>query len=79
VACPLLALCEGLRNLCPHVKIIFTTPENTRDLEQEVRALGVFYYYTGEAERAELVEAVRDAVGPPGSTPHRTPPGPAPT
>jgi CheY-like chemotaxis protein len=54
-----------LRNLCPHVKIIFTTPENTRDLEQEVRALDVFYYYTGEAERAELVEAVRDAVGGP--------------
>jgi len=34
-----------LRDLCPHAKIIFTAPGNTRDLEVEVRALDVFYYY----------------------------------
>jgi len=54
-----------LRNLCPHIKTIFTTPENTRDLEAEVRTLGVFYYYINSADRAELVAAVSDAIGAP--------------
>jgi CheY-like chemotaxis protein len=64
-----------LRQLRPHVKIIFTTPENTGDLEASVRALDVFYYYVGSADRAELVAAVREAVGSP--RPERT--GHAPT
>jgi len=54
-----------LRNLCEQAKIIFTAPENTRELEAQVRALDVFYYYIGEADRAELVAAVKDAIGAP--------------
>jgi CheY-like chemotaxis protein len=54
-----------LRNLCDSVKIIFTAPENTRELETQVRALDVFYYYINSADRAELVAAVKDAVGAP--------------
>jgi CheY-like chemotaxis protein len=54
-----------LRNLCAQVKIIFTAPENTRELEAQVRALDVFYYYISSADRAELVAAVKDAVGAP--------------
>ena len=62
-----------LRELCPHAKIIFTAPENTRDLEVEVRALDVFYYYISSADRAELVAAVEDAIGAPrpGKAKHR--------
>jgi CheY-like chemotaxis protein len=54
-----------LRNLCDQIKIVFTAPENTRELEAQVRALEVFYYYIGEADRAELVAAVKDAIGAP--------------
>ena len=53
------------QELCPHAKIIFTAPENTRELEAEVRALDVFYYYISSADRAELVTAVEDAIGAP--------------
>lgn len=63
-----------LRRLCPHVKIIFTTPENTRDLEEQVRALDVFYYYISSADKAELVAAVKDAVGEPRPEGVRHPP-----
>jgi CheY-like chemotaxis protein len=54
-----------LRNLCRQITIVFTTPENTRDLEAQVRALDVFYYYISSADRAELVAAVKEAVGAP--------------
>jgi CheY-like chemotaxis protein len=54
-----------LRNLCDQIKIVFTAPENTRELEAQVRALDVFYYYINSADRAELVAAVRDAIGAP--------------
>jgi len=57
---------EILRKLRPHTKIIFTTPQNTRDLEARVRAMDVFYYciYTCDsADSAELVAAVEDAIG----------------
>ena len=54
-----------LRNLCPHIKTIFTAPQNTRDLETEVRAMGVFYYFSSSSDMAELVAAVKDAVGQP--------------
>ena len=54
-----------LRTLYPDIKIIFTTPENTRDLEAEVRALDIFFYYIGSSDKAELVEAVEDAIGAP--------------
>jgi len=54
-----------LRQLRPHVKIIFTTPVNTGDLEARARALDVFYYYISTADRAELVAAVTEAIGPP--------------
>jgi CheY-like chemotaxis protein len=62
-----------LRKLRPDAKIIFTAPENTRDLEVEVRALDVFYYYISSADQAELVAAVEDAVGAPrpGKAKHR--------
>jgi len=56
-----------LRNLCEQIKIVFTAPENTRELEAQVRALDVFYYYISSAERAELVAAVKDAIGAPTS------------
>lgn len=62
---PGLKAAQILRNLCPHIKTIFTTPENTRDLEGQVRALEVFYYYISSADRAELVAAVKDAIGAP--------------
>ena len=62
---PGLKAVQILRQLCPHVKIIFTTPENTGDLEAQVRALDVFYYYLNSADGAELVAAVKDAIGPP--------------
>jgi CheY-like chemotaxis protein len=54
-----------LRNLCDQIKIIFTAPENTRELEAQVRALDVFYYYISSADRTELIAAVRDAIGAP--------------
>jgi len=63
-----------LRSLCPHVKIIFTTSENTRDLEEQVRALGVFYYHIGSADKAELIAAVKDAIGGPKPEGVRHPP-----
>ena len=63
-----------LRSLCPHVKTIFTTPENTRDLEEQVRALGVFYYHISSADKAELVAAVKDAIGGPKPGTVRHPP-----
>jgi len=53
-----------LRQLCPRGRVIFTAPENTGELEAQVRALDVFYYYISSADRAELVEAVADAIGP---------------
>jgi CheY-like chemotaxis protein len=52
-----------LHGLCPHVKVIFTAPENTRDLEEKVQALNVFYYYISSEDRGELVTAVEEAVG----------------
>ncbi len=54
-----------LRNLCDDIKIVFTAAENTRELEAEARGLDVFYYYISSADRAELVTAVKDAVGAP--------------
>ncbi len=54
-----------LRNLCEQVKIVFTAPENTRELEAQVRVLDVFYYYIGSSDGAELVAAVKDAIGEP--------------
>jgi len=54
-----------LRSLCEQAKIIFTAPRNTRRLEARVRALEVFYYYISSADRAELVAAVKEAVGEP--------------
>jgi CheY-like chemotaxis protein len=63
-----------VRNLCPHVKTIFTAAQNTRGLEEQVRALDVFYYYVNASDRAELVAAVNDAVGEPKPGGARTPP-----
>jgi CheY-like chemotaxis protein len=54
-----------LRNLCEQIRIVFTAARNTIDLEAEVRALDVFYYYVGPALNGELVDAVRDASGAP--------------
>ena len=54
-----------LRNLCEQIKIVFTAPKNTRDLEAQVRALDVFYYYISSADSEELVAAVKDAIGAP--------------
>lgn len=54
-----------LRNICEQIRIVFTAPQNTRDLEAEVRALDVFYYYISSADRTELVTAVKDAIGAP--------------
>jgi len=54
-----------LQEICPHAKTIFTAPENTRELEAQVRALDVFYYYISSADRGELVAAVEDAAGAP--------------
>jgi len=62
---PGLTAAQILRNLCPHFKLIFTAPENSRELEAQVRALDLFYYYISSGDPAELVEAVRDAVGVP--------------
>ena len=62
---PGLKAVEVLRHLCPHVKVIFTTSENTRDLEARVRALDVFYYYISSAEGSELAAAVEGAIGAP--------------
>ena len=62
---PGLKAVQLLLTLYPHIKIIFTTPENSRDLEAEARAMNVFYYYISSADTAELVEAVEDAIGAP--------------
>lgn len=62
---PGLTAAQILRHLCPHIKVIFTAPENTRELEAQVRALDVFYYYISSGDTAELIEAVTDAVGAP--------------
>lgn len=56
-----------LRNLCDQIKIVFTSPQNTRGLEARVRSLDVFYYYISTADRTELVAAVKDAIGAPTS------------
>jgi CheY-like chemotaxis protein len=69
-----LAAVPILRKLCPRARIIFTAPENTRELEAQVRALDVFYYYISSADRAELVAAVEEALGSPrASTPPKPP------
>jgi len=61
-----LTAAQILRDLCPHVKIIFTSPRNTIQLESQVRALDVFYYHVHTSEdTAELVAAVEDAIGEP--------------
>ncbi len=62
---PGLAAADILRHLCPHIKVIFTAAENTRELEAQARALDVFYYYISAGDAAELVEAVKDAAGAP--------------
>ncbi|MBM4036875.1 MAG: response regulator [Planctomycetes bacterium] len=54
-----------LREICPQARVIFTTPQNSRELEAQVRALNPFYYYISSADRAELVAAVQDAIGAP--------------
>jgi len=54
-----------LQNLCEQIKIVFTAPQNTRSLEAQVRALDVFYYYISSGDSADLVEAVKDAIGAP--------------
>jgi CheY-like chemotaxis protein len=54
-----------LRNLCGQIKVIFTAPQNTRELEEQVRALEVFYYHIGPADSPELVAAVKEAIGSP--------------
>ena len=54
-----------LHEVFPRAKIIFTAPENTRELEARVRETGAFYYYIASADRAELIAAVEEAVGPP--------------
>ena len=63
-----------LRGFCEQVRIVFTAPENTRDLEAQVRALDVFYYYISSADRAELVSAVKDAIGAPAQGRTESPP-----
>lgn len=62
---PGLTAAAVLRNLCPQFKLIFTTTENTRELEAQARELDVFYYYVSSEDRSELVEAVKDAIGAP--------------
>lgn len=54
-----------LRSLCRQIKIIFTAPENSRDLEERVRATDIFYYHVGPADSAELAAAVNNAIGAP--------------
>ena len=54
-----------LQKFCPRVRVIFSTPENSRELEAQARAAGVFYYYISSTDRAELVEAIRDAINSP--------------
>lgn len=54
-----------LQGLNDQMKIIFTAPQNTRDLEAQVRKLDVFYYYLSAADSTELAAAVRDAIGGP--------------
>jgi len=54
-----------LQGLCPDAKIIFTAPENTRELETQVRALDILYYYISSGDPAELAAAVEDAIGAP--------------
>jgi CheY-like chemotaxis protein len=61
---PGLKAVEILRDLCPHIKIIFTTQQNTRDLEAQLRGLGVFYYYVDSGDTTELIAAVKAAIGP---------------
>jgi CheY-like chemotaxis protein len=63
-----------LGKVCPRAKIIFTSPQNTRDLEAQVRALDVFYYHISSSGCAELAAAVKDAIGSP--TPGRARPTP---
>ncbi len=59
-----------LQQFCPHAKIIFAARENTRELEEQVRALNVFYYYISSgwntySSPEELVAAVEEATGAP--------------
>jgi CheY-like chemotaxis protein len=54
-----------LRNLCEQIKIVFTAPKNSRNLEAKVRALDVFYYHISSSDSGELVAAVKDAIGSP--------------
>ena len=54
-----------VQEMCPEAKMVFTAPQNTRELEAQVRALDVFYYYISSADREELVAAVEEAVGAP--------------
>ena len=54
-----------LRSLSNQIKIIFAAPENSRDLEERVRATDVFYYHIGPADSVELAAAVNSAIGGP--------------
>jgi len=71
---PGLKAIQVFQRLCPHARIIFTAPENTRDLEAQVRSLDVFYYYISSEDPAELVAAVEEALGSPRpGAPRQTP------
>jgi len=67
---PGLAAVAILQQFCPHAKIIFAAPQNTLELEKQVRALNVFYYYISSgwntySSPEELVAAVEEATGAP--------------
>jgi len=51
-----------LHKIAPTLPVIVTAADNTRELEAEVRQYDVVYYYVKTFDRAELVEAVREAV-----------------
>jgi CheY-like chemotaxis protein len=67
---PALKAIPILRSLCDQIKIVFASAENSRDFEAQVRAADVFYYHVGPADSAEIVAAVKDAIGVP--VPSRT-------
>jgi len=51
-----------LHKIAPALPVIVTAADNTRELEAEVRQYDVAYYYVKTFDRAELLEAVKEAV-----------------
>ena len=50
------ALIAGLKELQPEIGIVTMTASNSKDLENEIRTLGIIYYMSKPVDKEELKE-----------------------